>query len=64
MNSHAQPRDGSRDKAPRLGFNAPWRTMTYDGTYQQPSIVPLFTSPLCLSPCDYEKREECNGYKG
>jgi hypothetical protein len=49
VNSPAQPRDGSPDKASRLGFNATRRTATYDGTCQLPSTVTLFTSP-CAPP--------------
>jgi hypothetical protein len=42
-------------KASRVGFNAPRRTATYDGTCQLPSTVTLFYFPLCPSPCDYKR---------
>jgi hypothetical protein len=49
-NSPTWPRDGFPDKASRLGFNTPWRTAKYDGTYQLPSTVTLLYFPLCPSP--------------
>jgi hypothetical protein len=49
-NGPNRPRDGFPDKASRLGFNAPRRTATYDGTCQLPNTVTLFYSPLCPSP--------------
>jgi hypothetical protein len=50
MNSQTRPRGGSHDEASLLGFNALWQTTTYDGTYQQPNIVPLFYFPLVPLP--------------
>jgi hypothetical protein len=55
VNSPARPHGGSPDKTSRLGFNAPRRTTTYDGTCQLPSTVTLFYFPLCPSPCDYKR---------
>jgi hypothetical protein len=55
MNSPTRPRGGSPDKASQLGFNAPRRIATYDGTCKLPSIVTRFYFPLCPSPCDYKR---------
>jgi hypothetical protein len=49
-NSPTRPRGGFPDKASRLGFNAPRRTATYDGTCQLPNTVTLFYFPLYPSP--------------
>jgi hypothetical protein len=55
QSKQSNPATRPPDKASRLGFNAPRRTATYDGTCQLPSTVTLFYFPLCPSPCDYKR---------
>jgi hypothetical protein len=55
VNNPTQPRGGFPDKASRLGFNAPRRTATYDGTCHLPKHFNSFSLPLVPSPCDYKR---------